>query len=97
MIQNLEINGCKGEEPKPKESVGFTRSKLARTVEKSSKSDFPDLVTRNMQSASVPSTSTYQPEEGILQDYFISWKRKTVSTICDKLSDRQRSAFIFVS
>ena len=84
MIQDAEVKG-KVEEQKP-------QSKLFKTIDTIEKSE---SLQRSMQP--VPSSSSTKPEEGFSQDYFISWKKETVSTICDKLSDRQRSAFIFVS
>ena len=91
MIQDAEVKS-KVEKQKPKESVCSTQSKLLKPIDKVEKS-----VSLQRSMEPVPSSSSTKAEEGFLQDYFISWKKETVSTICDKLSDRQRSAFIFVS
>ena len=61
----------------------------------SEETDDPQIEAERMEPG--PSTSTCSEESSYPQDLFMSWKKDTVGTICDKLSERQRSAFIYVS
>ena len=87
------VAGCKSSE-RPKFDELYLSAVVASSTSREEKND-SGIVPEIMDA--VPSTSTWSDEDGLPPDLFISWKKDTVGTICDKLSERQRSAFIFVS
>ena len=81
------MSGCKSPERSKSVAVG-----PSRIIEET---DELQIVAKSMEP--VPSNSEWVEESGLSEDFFFSWKKDTVRTICDQLSERQRSAFIFVS
>jgi hypothetical protein len=92
MTQELVVAGCKSPDRKKAEESHFAAAGSSRILGEAHEDP---IVPNNMEP--LPSSSTWSEEESLPQDLFLSWKKETLGTICSKLSERQRSAFIFVS
>lgn len=93
MNKELVVSGCKSpERNNTEESYPFSTSSSSSNL----KETYEDQIIKNSMEP-IPSTSRWFEEESLSHDVFISWKKDILGTICNKLSEPQRSAFIVVS